>query len=99
MGGAALVNRSAEALEALLNGDPRKAAAQVELLLMSELVRLHAAAGQLVELAGSHVIRRCEVCGGTVVWDTNEPTRQRPGWRHADQAASYRAGAHRAKPH
>lgn len=42
--------------------------------------------------------QRCAVCAGPIVWDTDEPTRQQPRWRHVDQAASKLVGAHRAQP-
>ncbi len=40
----------------------------------------------------------CGVCGVGIVWDPDDPTGQQPRWRHLDQAASYRPGAHRATP-
>lgn len=36
----------------------------------------------------------CEACGGDVVWYVDD-TGQIRAWRHVDQAASYRVGAHR----
>jgi hypothetical protein len=93
-----LVNRSAEALEALLNYDDAKAEEQVRLLTMSEIVYLSAAAKQLVDLAGKYINRRCVSCDGAIVWDANFPTQQQPRWRHVDQARSCEVGAHRASP-
>lgn len=93
-----LVNRGAEALEALLNYDHTAADAAVRLLTMSELTYLSIAARELAALAGTYLNKACGVCGGAIVWDADEPTRQQSHWRHVDQAASYLAGAHRAAP-
>jgi hypothetical protein len=51
--------------------------------------------------AGSHAPQTCgyEGCGGVITWDPDEPTRQAPRWRHADQLAVIASGRpHRAAP-
>jgi hypothetical protein len=83
-----LVNRGAEALEALLNYDEAKAEVQVRLLTMSEMTYLAIAAEQLAKLARSYTNRTCATCNGAIVWwnGAGQPWR----WRHVDQTASHR---------
>jgi hypothetical protein len=93
-----LANRGPEALQKLLTTGIADAHKQVRLLTLSEMTGLAEAAGQLVMLVHLYVNRLCGSCGAPIAWNPNEPTGQAAGWRHVDQAASYRFGAHRALP-
>lgn len=93
-----LVNRGPEALQSLLHGDRDKAHEQVRLLTLLELTDLSTALIELNGLARRYLDNACTECGGAIMWDADEPTGQQPRWRHVDQVASYRVGAHRASP-
>lgn len=93
-----LVNRGAEALEALLNYDPGRAEENVRHLTLSEITALAVAAGELATLCRKYYARACAVCGSTIVWDAHLPTVDAPRWRHVDEVVAVLVGDHRARP-
>jgi hypothetical protein len=67
-------------------------------LNLNELVALAEAAEQVARMARHYIERVCGLCRAPISWNPNQPTGQGAGWRHTDQAGSYRYGGHRAIP-
>ncbi len=93
-----IANLGPLALRDLLTSGAASAHEHVRHLNLSELTELADAADLLGRLARFYVNRICGKCMAPITWYPNAPTGQAAGWRHVDQAASYRFGAHRAEP-